>query len=143
LKSHQNNNIANLKKNYSYQSKDGVEFTKLYLKVNENYSKNILEELGCRELVKTKSVALVSVPIDKIERLAELAFVELIEISKRPRPLLDRALPSSGVDKVHKGTDLKRTYFGEGVIVGVADWGFDFTHPMFLDKNGNSRVKRA
>lgn len=28
---------------------------------------------------------------------------------------------------------------GEGVIIGIADWGFDFTHPNFIDEDGSSR----
>ena len=29
---------------------------------------------------------------------------------------------------------------GQGVIVGVIDWGFDFAHPAFRDPQGNSRI---
>ncbi|MCL2038963.1 MAG: S8 family peptidase [Bacteroidetes bacterium] len=146
LKMHENKSILNNKiksKDYFLQSKNGIEYTKLYIKVNENYSKLQVENLGCKELVKTKSVALLSVPIDKIEQLSAFNFVELIEIAKQPQPLLDKALQSSNVDKVHQGIDLERSYFGEGVIVGVLDYGFDFTHPMFSDENGKGRIKRA
>jgi subtilisin family serine protease len=57
--------------------------------------------------------------------------------------LLNKALPSSKVDKIHKGEGLEQSYFGKDVIVGVVDYGFDFTHPMFQDANGNCRFKRA
>jgi len=130
-------------KNYSFQSRDSVSTAKLYIKINENYNQNELEKLDAKVLVRTKSVVLISIPINKIEKLTRLDFVEFIEISKQPRPLLERALPSSNVVPVHQGLDLERSYFGEGVIVGIIDGGFDFTHPMFSDENGNSRVKRA
>ena len=146
LKIHENQSIINNQiksKDYFLQSKNGIEYTKLYVKVNENYSKSQVENLGCKELVKTKSVALLSVPIDKIEQLSAFNFVELIEIAKQPQPFLDKALPSSNVDLVHQGIDLERPYFGEGVIVGILDYGIDFTHPMFLDENGKERIKRA
>ena len=135
-------------KDYSFQSNDSVSTAKLYVKINDvNIDKNFiqeeLEKLDAKVLVRTKSVVLISIPINKIEELAELDFVRFIEISKRPKPLLDRALPSSKVGEVHQGTNLERSYFGEGVIVGVVDWGFDFMHPMFLDAEGNSRIVRA
>jgi subtilisin family serine protease len=133
----------NLLKDYSFQSKNGVDLTKIYIKINGNYNQTELEKLDAKVLVKTKSVVLISLPVAKIEEVAKLDFVEFVEISKPPKPLLDRALPSSNVDKVHQGINLKSEYFGEGVIVGVVDYAFDFTHPMFLDENGNSRVKRA
>ena len=28
---------------------------------------------------------------------------------------------------------------GKGVVIGVIDWGFDFTHPNFLDEDGHTR----
>ena len=146
MKMHENKSITNAKsksQDYFLQSKNGIEYTKLYIKVDENYSKSQVENLGCKELVKTKSVALLSVPINQIEQLSAFDFVELIEIAKQPKPLLDKALSSSNVDMVHQGEGLDCSYFGEGVIVGVLDWGFDFTHPMFFDENWNPRIKRA
>lgn len=34
-------------------------------------------------------------------------------------------------------------YTGKGVVVGISDSNFDYTHPMFRDANGNLRIKRA
>ena len=34
--------------------------------------------------------------------------------------------------------DVKAT--GRGVVVGVVDWGFDFAHPDFLNKDGTTRI---
>ena len=34
--------------------------------------------------------------------------------------------------------DLKAT--GRGVVVGLVDWGFDFAHPDFLNKDGTTRI---
>ena len=36
-------------------------------------------------------------------------------------------------DKVHKGIDLPQTYTGQNVLIGIVDWGFDYTHPVFYD----------
>ncbi len=30
-------------------------------------------------------------------------------------------------------------FTGEGVFIGIADWGFDFTHPNFLNEDGSTR----
>src|ERR1700728_1396279 len=29
---------------------------------------------------------------------------------------------------------------GRGVVIGVVDWGFDFAHPDFLNKDGSTRI---
>ncbi|MCL2039585.1 MAG: S8 family peptidase [Bacteroidetes bacterium] len=122
---------------------DGDEMIKLYVKVNADYSKSDIELLGGKEIVKTKSVALIQLPIKNVEELTKYAFVEKIDIVKAIKPHLDRALASSNVDKVHQGDNLNASYTGKGVIVGVGDWGFDFRHSMFSDSNGVPRVKRA
>lgn len=33
----------------------------------------------------------------------------------------------------------KHPYTGKGIVVGIIDWGFDFTHPNFLNKDGSTR----
>ncbi|MDR0926638.1 MAG: S8 family peptidase [Ignavibacteria bacterium] len=128
---------------YYTQDRNGVVYTKVYLAVDSNYSLSALKQLGARELVKTKSVSLVSVPIERLEELAKLDFISKIEVATKTRAMLDTALRIANVDKVHSGIDLRRSYYGKGVIVGVVDIGFDFTHPMFWDSNGRTRVKRA
>lgn len=57
---------------------------------------------------------------------------------------LNRAVPDGRVDSVWNAIGLPQGYNGEGVIIGVTDWGFDYTHPVFYDTNMVSyRVLRA
>lgn len=46
---------------------------------------------------------------------------------------------------MHQGLQLPQAYFGNGVVVGIIDGGFDYTHPNFYDGTGsnNYRVKRV
>ncbi len=47
-------------------------------------------------------------------------------------------------DSVWQGIDLPQAFSGKGVIIGVTDWGFDYTHPMFYDTSmTHYRVLRA
>ena len=48
-------------------------------------------------------------------------------------PNLDEAIKDVRADKVHKGIDLPQPYTGQNVLIGIVDWGFDYTHPMFYD----------
>ena len=122
---------------------EGEEMIKLYIKVDSNYDKSDIEILDGKEVIKTKSIALVQLPIKNVELLSQYDFIEKIDIIQKVEKHLDRALPSSNVDKVHQGTNLKSSYTGKGVLVGVGDWGFDFTHTMFSDAWGRPRIKRA
>ncbi|SFT48932.1 Por secretion system C-terminal sorting domain-containing protein [Lishizhenia tianjinensis] len=60
-----------------------------------------------------------------------------------PTALDDTARALLFVDQVHQGVSpLPTGYTGEGVIIGFVDQGLDFTHPDFIDDNGNNRVIR-
>lgn len=57
---------------------------------------------------------------------------------------LYRAAIDGRVDSVRAGINLPQEFTGQGVIIGVTDWGFDYTHPVFYDTNmQNYRVLRA
>jgi subtilisin family serine protease len=139
-----NNKTIPTKSNYVTLQQNDTIFAKCYVTTNESYNMSELKTLGATEILRTKSAALISVPVDNITKLADFDGINAIEIARSAKPTLNKALPLVGVDKVLTGeTPLKQPYTGKGVIVGIADWGFDFTHPMFLDANGDLRIKRA
>ena len=57
----------------------------------------------------------------------------LVELASRAVPDVNKARYGTRVDSVHAGLDLPQPFHGEGVLIGVLDWGFDYTHPMFYD----------
>ena len=82
------------------------------------------------------------------EQLPEIARLEgVLNIAKGTKPLLklDKSRQVTHADEVQSGTgqQLPQAYNGEGVIIGVIDSGFDFTHPVFKDDKGNLRIKAA
>lgn len=57
---------------------------------------------------------------------------------------LNKAVPDGRVDSVYQGINLPQSFTGEDVIIGVTDWGFDYTHPVFYDTDlQNYRILRA
>ena len=58
--------------------------------------------------------------------------------------LLNKAVVDGRVDSVRMAINLPQEYTGQGVIIGITDWGFDYTHPVFYDTNMvHYRVLRA
>lgn len=57
---------------------------------------------------------------------------------------LNKSVADTYVDSVWNGINLPDAYSGEGVIIGITDWGFDYTHPVFYDTSmTNYRILRA
>ena len=58
-----------------------------------------------------------------------------------PVMLDDTARFFHSVNQVHTGTfPLQTSYTGRDVIIGIVDNQIDYTHPDFIDSNGNNRV---
>ena len=80
---------------------------------------------------------------EQLTDIAQLEGVANIAIGTKPLLKLDKSRQATHTDEVQSGTDeqLPQAYNGDGVIIGVIDSGFDCTHPVFKDENGNLRIK--
>jgi len=68
--------------------------------------------------------------LDVVDGLSGIAYLEL---AGKAAPNLDLLVKSIHADSVHRGIDLPQAYTGKNVLIGITDWGFDYTHPMFYD----------
>jgi subtilisin family serine protease len=68
---------------------------------------------------------------------------------KAPRPVWPSDPPLSAIRSPTRGARLRRRptdrarpagFDGRGVVVGICDWGFDFTHPNFRNPDGSTRL---
>ena len=102
-----------------------------------------LKTAGAAVRVVRGDLILLDAPYSKLETLASVKGVQKIDISPRVSMKTDAARKATQADLVNDGTGdkLPQAYTGKGVIVGIFDGGFDFTHPMFKDKDGNLRIK--
>jgi minor extracellular serine protease Vpr len=85
------------------------------------------------------------IPIEVLPAISSDEYVSYIQINEKVESTLDAALAATWVDEVHQGAgNLSQAYFGDGVIVGIIDRGFDYTHPSFYDSTYTSyRVERV
>jgi hypothetical protein len=59
--------------------------------------------------------------------------IEVLQLAGKIKPHLDKAVKDTRADSVHLGIDLPQSYTGKDVLIGITDWGFDYTSPMFYD----------
>jgi len=75
-----------------------------------------------------------------VANLTEIVFNNSIiraEAARYQESLLDTSLAFINADKVHSGENLPKYFKGQNVVVGVVDTGIDWTHPAFINENGN------
>ena len=87
---------------------------------------------------------LLDAPYSKLDTLASTKGVWKIDVGPKVgrRTDISRKVTQAGDVINGTGGKLPQAYTGKGVIVGVIDDGFDATHPMFKDKDGNLRINR-
>ena len=86
----------------------------------------------------------VQIPINNYQAFIGSRGIRYIELAKTIYPKLDQALIASKVDLVHQGEQLARAYSGAEVVIGIIDFGFDYTHPTFRDpETGALRIKQV
>lgn len=77
------------------------------------------------------------VPISRLEDLGQVPQVQYVEAGREMSPVLDTSVPETRADVVHAGPP---GLDGTDVVVGVVDFGFDFTLDDFRNADGTTRV---
>jgi minor extracellular serine protease Vpr len=108
--------------------------------------KDFAEQYSDKIGSKAGDVFTLRVALDEIHLLLEDENILYIDYQTAIRPNLDKAREAVDADKVHSNymNTFSEEIKGEGVLVGIIDFGFEYYHPMFYDEDGNdTRVIRA
>ena len=81
------------------------------------------------------------VDVDELTALEDLSLTQW-HLAGKAVADLEKARYGTRADSVQAGLGLPAAFHGEDVLIGVVDWGFDYTHPMFYDADLNySRIR--
>ncbi len=130
---------------YNMRAQSNQDYYEAFLEVNGSLSEFSLYQLSqSGVLITGRYDGFMTVRIKNDVDPFSLLDIEGVEYVTKALTLLtssDTARYMSNVEPVHLGEGLEGPYTGEGVIVGIIDCGFDFSHINFLNQNGTSRVK--
>lgn len=87
----------------------------------------------------------IQIPALQAKNLDKVPGIQHIDIGSGEDLTLDRSRADIHADSVRAGLGaLTRAYKGKDVVIGVIDWGFDFTHPNFYSEDLSTfRIKRV
>ena len=136
--------IKILEKKYGLIKINQEYFVNAYIEYNNQSDVENLKSLGVKIFSDLKNIFMTRIPINNLENILKLKGVINVEIETVYEPLLDNALTQSQVNQVHEGINITQSYTGQGVVVGIIDVGFDYTHPTFYDENyTENRISRV
>lgn len=137
LKSFQKNQssiaLSDLMNTYPIYNIKGNHYISIIAKVNNHLDWQKLSEAGIITGTKIKDILTLKVPLDKLEILASTQGILYYEVAEKTSPDLDKAIKDTRVDSVWKAIELPSVFNGKDVLIGICDWGFDYTNPNFYD----------
>lgn len=135
---------SSLKKSKGIPSKDlmdrfpiyklnGEYFISVLAKANASFSKESVKENGVIFGSKIGDIVSLKIPVNTIESSIQNLGLTYLELGRKVIPNLDKAIKDVRADSVQNGLGLPQSFTGRNVLIGITDWGFDYTHPMFYD----------
>ena len=91
----------------------------------------------------SENISTAFVKVEDLPLLENIQCLKYADIGEKLELEVSNARIETNTNSVHLGTGLSQSYTGTGVIVGIIDNGFDYTHPNFKDSNGNLRIKKV
>lgn len=111
----------------------GQPYWSVLAKVNGDFSAQKARESGLLVGAQAGQIVSLKIPVGKTELLMSVPGIQLAVAAPKAQPSLERARKDTRADSVHQGFSLPAPLRGKDVVIGITDWGFDYTHPTFYD----------
>src|SRR5690554_1392225 len=130
---------------YNLREMSGNIFVNSFLFVSETIDHAALTNLGVKVSRQSGNILTALIPVNRMEEISNLEDVRFLQIGEKGKQTMDASKIETNVNLVHQGSQLPQALFGNNVVVGIIDGGFDYTHPNFYDESGynNYRLKRV
>lgn len=105
----------------------------VFVQMKDSVDDELLTRYDCKKYAQLGDIAIVTVPLDKIDSLSQQPTVLRVEANDKGRPTMDTVPSITNLLPLYKQTADHPAYTGRGVVMGLMDVGFDLTHPTFFN----------
>lgn len=127
---------------YPVQKHNNEAFIGVLAKVNGDFSSQDLDAQGIKITSRIDNIVVMRLPVRLLGSLENIAGIETYTVAHQVSPDMNKTRVDTRTDSVQAGLGVPMPFNGEGVLIGITDWGFDYTHPN-INKNSNKRIIRA
>lgn len=133
-KEHKNGLQNAFAQRYCLYKIDSKEYISLIAKLKKNCDLKFLKKYDYKLGSRLGQIVTLRVNVNQVAQLVNEKDILYIETSRKvDGKLLYDAKYDLQANDIHKGINLLQSYTGKGIIIGIADWGADYTHPTFYD----------
>jgi subtilisin family serine protease len=112
---------------------NGIYYLSLLGKTNSSFNRIDFENNAIIVGTRVGDIISLKFPLTELNSIRNLNGIDIIQVAGKIKPALNKALKDIRADSVHAGIGLPQAYTGKDVLIGITDWGFDYTHPNFYD----------
>jgi minor extracellular serine protease Vpr len=130
-----NNGVATslIKERFAVYTLNGIDYASFIAKKGTGFSKNQLEAQGMIVGAIINDIVSLKIPLVLLNETMNFQGISQLQLSGKIRQSLDKAVKDVHADSVQLGIGLPQGYTGKNVLIGITDWGFDYSSPMFYD----------
>ena len=122
-----------IKERFAVYTFNGIDYASFLGKKGAGFSKNQLEAEGIIVGASVNDVVSLKIPVVLLNPSMNVQGIAQLQLSGKIRQSLDKAVKDVRADSVQLGIGLPQGYTGKNVLIGITDWGFDYSSPMFYD----------
>lgn len=111
----------------------GQEYVAFLAKASAQFNASDLENRGILVGSRISDIVSFKCPINELSTILTDLNFSYIEMAGKIKPLLNKVPADVRADSVWMGANLPEGYTGKDVIIGITDWGFDYSSPMYYD----------
>ncbi len=111
-------------------------------KVTDDFDADALEREGIKVTSRIGDIVAMRMPIERLGLLQTADGIEVYSVAHRVSADMDKTRGDTRTDSVQAGLGVPAPFDGEGVLIGITDWGFDYTHPN-LNTSQKPRILKA
>jgi hypothetical protein len=133
-----------IKERFAVSRINGVDFVSFLGKKDAGFSKNTLTTQGIMVGAVLNDVVSLKIPVSLLSANMSISGIAQLQLAGKIKQSLDKAVKDVRADSVQQGIGLPQGYTGKNVLIGITDWGFDYSSPMFYDTlMQNTRILAA
>ena len=125
----------NLLNKYAVNRINGMYYVSFLAIKNKQFSEYELKSRNILIGSEIGNYITMRIPLELMNETLQIQGIDYIAMAKKIKPNLNKATKDTRVDSVQHGFGLPKAFTGKDVIIGITDWGFDYSNPNFYDTN--------
>lgn len=115
--------------------------TTVFVQMKDGVDDEVLARYGCKKYAQLGDIAIVTIPLDKVDSLSQQPEILRVEANDKAHPTMDTVPSISNLLPLYEQTATHPAFTGQGVMMGLMDIGFDLTHPTLYNDTSLSRYR--